>query len=148
MSTSLRPPQKALIKSSSQGGWKVGYQHHCRSSAGPARLHPLNTSLPSPSQTWPRLPRTTPMDEWAHLLFLLFHCEYLLYFSHFFHQSTPPLQGYLHSFAYIIDEEQEQRCAVLWTCHVNTFGLMGLYCKAELGLLFPFRWAESLCDCV
>lgn len=58
--TKPRPRQKALIKSSSRGGWKVGYQHHCRSSVRPARLHLLNTSGPSPSQTWPRLPKTTP----------------------------------------------------------------------------------------
>lgn len=56
----LQPRQKALIKSSSRGGWKVGYQHHCRSSVRPARLHLLNTSSPSPSQSWPRLPKTTP----------------------------------------------------------------------------------------
>lgn len=59
-SMKLRPCQKALIKSSSRGRWKVGYQHHCRSSVRPARLHLLNTSSPSPSQTWPRLPKTTP----------------------------------------------------------------------------------------
>jgi len=35
--------QKALIKRSSLGGWKVVYQLHCHSLMGPTRLHLVNT---------------------------------------------------------------------------------------------------------
>lgn len=53
----LGPRQKALIKRSSLGGWKVGYQLHCRSSVGPTCLHLVNTFRPSLAQIRPRLPK-------------------------------------------------------------------------------------------
>lgn len=46
----LGPRQKAHIKRSSLGGWKVGYQLQCRYSMGPTRLHLVNTFRPSLAQ--------------------------------------------------------------------------------------------------
>lgn len=55
----LGPNEKALIKRSSLGGWKVGYLPHCRSSMGPTRLHLVNTFRPSLAQIRLRLPKVT-----------------------------------------------------------------------------------------
>lgn len=77
----LGPHQKALIKRSSLGAWKVGYQLHCRSSMGPTRLHLVNTFRPSLAQVRTRLPKVT--------LGLTEHFEYMS-FCHI-SSSTLPL---------------------------------------------------------
>lgn len=142
-SARLRPRQKALIKSSSPGGWKVGYQHPCRSSveeagsfASTQHLQPVSLADLTPGSL--KRPRGRMSSS------LIPAIEYLPYCSPFLHQSNPPPLVWPHSLAYIIDKEQQQRCAGLWTCHVNASRLMVLYCKAELEALEPFRWADSL----
>ena len=53
------PNEKALIKSSFLGGWKVGYQAHCHSSTGPTRLHLVNTFHSSQAEIRHWLPEPT-----------------------------------------------------------------------------------------
>lgn len=134
-------PRQALIKSSSPGGWKVGYQHHCRSSveagsfASTQHLRPVSLTALTPGSL--KRPRGQMSSS------LIPTIEYWPYCSPFLHQSNPPPLVQPHSPAYIIDKEQEQGCAGLWTHHVNASRLMVLYCKAELEAFEPFRWADS-----
>lgn len=133
-SMKLRPCQKALIKSSSRGRWKVGYQHHCRSSVRPARLHLLNTSSPSPSQTWPRLPKTTPRRNEL-ILYSSYSTVNIYFILVFFFPPEYPSSPGLSPLS----------CLHYWW-RAGTEGCcpLVLYCKVELELLFPFRQAKSL----
>lgn len=143
----LGPSQKALIKMSSLGGWKVGYQFHCRSSMGPTRLHLVNTFRPFLAQIRPLLPKATLglpsiLNTFLSSTFslILYHFLYqfnftlntillllfwnfvMLFFIHSTLSFNPfhPLSIPLCHLLYIIDEQQEQRWGLFWPNHGNT----------------------------
>lgn len=160
----LGPRQKALIKRSSLGGWKLGYQLHCRSSMGPTRLHLVNTFLPSLAQIRPRLPKAT-RGLTEHFKYNSFH-HVFSYTSIQFHtklnsfmiffvilsskkRSPQPIPSpvylpFLICFTLLINSESRGVSCFDHIMRMPRVDLMGFQRKAELKSLHLFRCAHSV----